>query len=368
MPIDSPPPSWTFAEQASTYRFWGLLGALVSVFLGVVMLQQSIVLSARESDAIPFGTSAIVYSASSVSGSLMGLALGLLVVRWRTVLALILLAVVGGGMTALLALPAEDIGLSRVFAARFLGYVVQYAFVISVPAVLADGRGGRIAFASAFGVLTALQVPLFPVVLSMASDLLRQWGALGGVLAGAAGLGVATLLLLPVRRDLFTVAPGARHVSLVPQHREPALVVGLAALPWLAAIGFALATGTGPVSMASAALALKVAGVAAALGAIAMTYWLYRVHGEVAAICPSRQLLTPRVAALTSLLVPLAVPIQLLTLGSVLREGAARSGAPLADSQRWLSLWSVLLPPIAMGMVQAQLNQMSARHEASQAK
>jgi hypothetical protein len=107
-----------------------------------------------------------------------------------------------------------------------------------------------------------------------------------------------------------------------------------------------------PVMLALALLLFSVA--VAAL--VYMAVWVYRIHGELAGAAPSQRLLTPLAAVPVAFLVPLGLSVLLLTLADLLNDRARDIGNRRAISTGWLAVWSVLLPPIAIAMIQSAAN------------
>ena len=140
---------------------------------------------------------------------------------------------------------------------------------------------------------------------------------------------LTVVVLIPVRGELFSIDPPERGRSLVPVKREPV-----------------------------------VAALLSCFVPFYLVYWIYRIHGEEAYVRPSRQLLSPRAAAWISV-IPLVgaflFPIMLSTLADHHNEVAEASGIPRVQRPWAVFLWSVLFSPVAVGLVQAKLNELVAR-------
>ncbi|MBB4479228.1 putative membrane protein [Rhizobium etli] len=169
-------------------------------------------------------------------------------------------------------------------------------------------------------------------------------------------------MLVPAGNLAFDDAPRPRHKPLAPRQRSPLLVAVILITPpiliLLAAVGIRLfqATDAG-VSDSSIALLLTLLVFAIALAAfIYLAYWVYRIHGELAGAAPSQRLLTPLAAMLIAIIVPLGLPVLVMTLGDILNERARDRGRGNAVSIAWLGIWSFFVPPVAIAMIQNAAN------------
>ncbi|WP_019998831.1 hypothetical protein [Aureimonas ureilytica] len=64
----------------------------------------------------------------------------------------------------------------------------------------------------------------------------------------------------------------------------------------------------------------------------------------------------PNAAVPIALLVPFGMPVLLVTIGDLLNDRARENGKGQVISIAWLVGWTVLLPPIAIAMVQSAAN------------
>jgi MFS family permease len=315
-------PSWTWADQLSTYRFWGLLIFYVlSVFVVNYLLNilQLIVfdrIGASEAQkGLLIGVRAI--------GSLFGFYLAWAATRWRAVPLLIIFGLLELAGVAMIFLPGTTIAINLVGSA-VLGMGVG-ALTLTVPALIAGGRGGAEMFLVSFGIVsamstlggTALAGALAGMLLPLKSDVHAL------ILVGIP-IVIGVLFLLPVKRELFNEPPPPRGYALTPTHRNPVAVGLLCLVPfyWL--------------------------------------YWFYRAHGEVASLAPSRGLLSPRGAVLGAIFVPLLYLVTMTTLIEALNKGAAQQGKPPLRSPWVVFLWGFLLLPVGTALIQSAVNQRMA--------
>jgi hypothetical protein len=83
---------------------------------------------------------------------------------------------------------------------------------------------------------------------------------------------------------------------------------------------------------------------------------MYCIHGELAGAAPSQQLLTPLAGMLIAIMVPLGLPILVLTLGDLINDRARDKGQGQLLSIAWLAICSFFIPPIAIAMIQNAAN------------
>lgn len=316
-------PVWTWADQISTYRFWGLLifYFLSTISLGVLSNNLGIFL--RNELGMNYSLISLGFLATGV-GVVFGFYLAWATARYKTKILLITAGIIQ--LTGVLLIAAPESAAVPIFlrmAGAFLLGLGFGAISLAVPSILAGGRGGAEAFALAFGVMYILTEIGQLEATMIFSQLWGQFGysALGTVTAAQLILGL--LLLLPVHSSFFGVMPPQRGYSLPPTHREPILVAIGCILPfyWL--------------------------------------YWLYRAHGEVASLAPyapSRTILSPRASIWASILVPLIDPILVTSLADALNKHAFEMDRPAYRRSWAVFLLSLLFYPAAMALVQSTMN------------
>jgi len=316
--------SWTWADQISTYRFWGLLIFYLLSAVSVTILSTFLAIFLKEEAGMKYTKVGILFVLMGIGG-LFGFYLAWATTRWKTVPMLIvagLLQLMGGLLITIPGLAAVVI-LSGIGAFTFgLGAGV---ITLTIPSVIAGGRGGGEAFVITFGIifiLTRIEEMFAPTSMGALWD--RYGSSLLGVTIGIC-LFLGLLFLLPVKHSLFNEAPPPRGYPLTPTYRDPLIVFLSCLIPfyWL--------------------------------------YWLYRAHGEVTALAPSRSILSPRAAVLASVFAPVFVyPITLTKLNDALNSHATELGqAPYRAS--WVIFWcACLLNPLGMALVQSSMNRVMA--------
>jgi len=362
VPMQTEPVSarWTLADLASTWRFWSLIGVLIAAAYGVMVFRSAW-------PSLTYGNEKYLVRELIpyfwYGGNCFGILLGIVLAQAKSTKGLAAMAAVcmSSYVIAWLVLPEMSVGFALYLA--FLGQLVRWALAFAITVNLAAAMSDRFAFAGAFAVLTAFQV-------------MNDWGTSVAAsytfhtqvdhdlwaLYGAGGMATVLLLLASTRGRLFDEAPAPRHRPLNPTFREGVTVLIISALPWASFGGVTWLTALVTMSGEAIMYWMTAVSVAFVVSLAATAYWVYRIHGEVAYIHQSSKLFTPRAALLFFLLVPLATPILMFTLGVVLREARALRPSSSPRSMGWFNAWCVVFPPVAMGMVQDQMNELAGVH------
>ncbi|MBH1893788.1 hypothetical protein I5T97_18260 [Serratia marcescens] len=350
-------PTWSFADLASTYRFWALIISTVAVAFGGMIFRQILSLQIQQSQLPMSGQSIYIYCL--IIGHLASIPLGLLLARSKTVGGLLTALVVCALSYAIIAVYNNAPRWEYIYVVTFTSIAVVYAVPFAVLVYISGSAAGRMAFASALAIVMtwAEMNSLFSSMLALM--IMDKYGIMRGSLVSLATLGIAILFLLPIRGTLFAAAPPLRHRPLSPRIRSGATVAVVTALPWIAASVLTWLLSTRPLPMDIQGWCI-IAGITIAVGLIATTYWLCRLYGETASLHRSPKLFTPRATLLMILLVPMAIPILLLCLGNVLREAESVWGYQPRSSW-WFNICSVAFPPIALAIAQERLNDLASR-------
>ncbi|PDS33520.1 hypothetical protein [Rhizobium phaseoli] len=352
---------WTLADFLSTYRYWAVFLSSLLIAVGGQGLSTvfPVIAQMTGSSAQTIG----IFYFGSTLGWVVGAFLAFIVAGRHGRSALISPILVCA-IVAVAVLPAPDLWGSPSFL-LFFGLVfgaVRAVFPLASAIFLVGGRPGKIDFGCALTLMsTTILVSAFaPVGASWLYEL--DLGAVPVVSAFLACLLLAVIVLVPAGNLAFDDAPRPRHKPLAPRQRSPLLVAVILITPpiliLLAAIGFRLfqandvGVGDSPI-----ALLLTLLIFAIALAAfIYLAYWVYRIHGELAGAAPSQRLLTPLAAMVIAILVPLGLPVLLMTLGDLLNDRARDRGEGNVVSIAWLGIWSFILPPVAIAMIQNAAN------------
>lgn len=310
-------PSWTWADQVLTYRFWGL--ALFYIFsmagVGLISSYLAYFLSNKSGAATTEISQVYVFQ---FAGNFMGFLLGWAAARWNGKHILLAAGLVQLLSVILLLQPTISYAV-RLGSAWLFGFGTG-AVVLGVPALLAGGRGGAQAFAGAFGLVTLLShLEAQSTNLGMGS-FINQLGLDSLVYGPAFLIGVGLIFLLLVDPVLFNVNPSVRLYQWPISRRDP-LATGLLSLlfPFF-------------------------------------WYYMYRFHGEAGSLIPSPRLLSPGGAFWACLFFPFFAPLMLMNLVEHLNELGAAYGRPALATPWVVFIWGIFLPPVAVGMVQSAIN------------
>ncbi|MBE1506609.1 hypothetical protein [Rhizobium viscosum] len=353
---------WTLADFLSTYRYWALFFSSLLLAFGGQGLSTVFPLMSSESGS-SVQTVAIFYLGSN-AGWVIGAFLAFVVASRHGRPALIAPLVACALVTSIFIL-APALWDAPVFL-FFFGLPIGAAravFPLAIAIFLVGGRPGRIDFGCALTLIstTILTSTFAPVA---ASWLYQAFpGGLAVAIGFLACLVLAILLLLPARSLAFDDRPSERHRPIAPQKRSPLWVAVILAAPLVLIVLLSLGVygfqgeNTGASIYSEVALLLAFAVLAIALAAfLYFAWWCYRIHGELAGAAPSQRLLTPIAGVLIAILVPLGLPVLLLTLADLLNDRGRESGKGRLVSIAWLAFWSFLFPPVAIALVQDAAN------------
>lgn len=202
------------------------------------------------------------------------------------------------------------------------------AIWLIIPSILAGGRGSSEMFVVSFG-LIGLANSFVSYLSGLSMGLMYSYSRSSsstGIIIILIGLVVFAifaiaflipLLVLPNWRELFNGNPPPRGYALPSLQHDPIAAALLCLIPFYS------------------------------------LYWIYRAHGEVAAVAPSRSILSPHASLLVTFFFPLMFPIVMVSLVDVLN---ARISAPRRSP--WaVGIWAFFVLPVAVWLVQEKLNQ-----------
>ena len=319
----SPPEPWSWADQVSTYRFWGLFAFyLMSVAAAGSLFGFGIfwVIYGTTSSATALGAAGFVMRFAKILGFLLALAWVLAHVQpKRALFVFASLQLIGAALIAVAAVFGDWLYyLAAFFFGAGLGGVL-----LGVPAVIAGGRGGVETFVLVIGTIAisetfvaSMSILTFSVINSP------------GVLATATGAVIllGLLFLIPVNRVFFSEPPPSRVRSFPPTRRNP-ITVGLLSLVPL-------------------------------YNVYHIPRWLYMVHGEAAHLSPSSALLSPKAAAWGAF-VPFLPLISIASLIGCLNFRASQLGRGPYRSPLAIFLWTFFLLPVGIALTQSAINRLA---------
>ena len=321
------PASWTWADLISTYSFWALLVLYLLSAVSTAMLNSYLPLFLVNRVGVQISASGMLFGLMSM-GSLAGFYVAWLAARWKTIPMLIiagLLQLLGGLLITVPALASTTISL---WLGSFLLGLGSGAIMLAIPAVISGGRGGAEVFVISFGIVLALTRIGQLYAPALMGRFLTLYGYISLPVMMVICFLMEVLLLLGVKSSVFNAAPPQRGHPLPPTRRSPLNTALLCLIPfyWL--------------------------------------YWLYRAHGEVTSMAPSRSILSPRAAVLAGIFIPFLIhPIILISLNDALNQQAVK---PYRAS--WvIFLLSVVCLPAAIALIQSSMNEVMAGGDALQA-
>ncbi|MFT2797800.1 MULTISPECIES: MFS transporter [Serratia] len=316
---------WTWADLHSSYRFWGLVFYFVFIASSQYILSIYSALYMKQSSGLSYSTIGVAFSFQQ-AGFLFGVILAWIASRMKSYYLLYLFSAFYLLGIALFCFNVENV--VALMAGEMLIGLGIGAIILIIPAFIAGAVGSTETYVLAFGLMATLKLlnnlsiaPLAGWVFDM-DLLLGNPTYFFAVLATPAIIG--TLLLMPMKPQLFNVAPPVRQAApLAPTYREPGITFLLYFVPFY------------------------------------NIYWLVKIHAEIRNYSQSATLLTPRGAGWSAFVVPIVTPAIFSTLNDTLRA-IIESHGQQARYKTWLIiLFAFLLPPVSAALIQSQMNEIS---------
>ena len=322
---------WTWADQISTYRFWGLLFFTIFLLVPELWINMYLMIFLTDTVGISVPTAGIFFAVKSFS-IFIGIWLAWLTIRMKNHYLLYLYSfLVLAGLLLLYLVASSASGLSAkvffgIIASLFFGLTFG-ALILTVQAIISGGRGGSGMFVISYGLILCYILSddiSIPNRLTSIYELLDNARDIILFLLGFVIIG--TLLLIPVKAILFNGDPPKREFGLTPKYRNPWIVLLLCLVP-----GFNI---------------------------YYIIHLYYRYHGEVNTIYPSQNILSPRAAVwCTILLITLFLgPAMLSSLNTSLTDKLTAEGNQKFYKNRMVILWAFLCLPISFALIQSNLN------------
>jgi MFS family permease len=313
--------SWTWADQISSYRFWGLFLFFVFLLIPNVIISNAFSVF-RDELQITSEQIGRVFAIKSYA-SLYGFWLAWFMIRMKNHYLLYLFSTLTVmGLALIFLVPS----IATLYIGFFLIGLSFGAISLAIPAIISGGRGGSEMFIVSFGIITFINITMwnsgsifFGLISSSRTSLL----------VGLASAIIGSVLLIPVKPYLFNTDPPKREFSFTPRFRNPSDVALLCLIP-LYNIYFII-------------------------------YILYRYHGEINSINPTQKILSPRAAAWSFLLIPLISPVILSSLNSSITPRLTADNT-LQYNKTWLIiLWAFLFMPVSLALIQSNMNKIINR-------
>lgn len=322
-------PPWTWADQLSSWRFWGLLIAyilIIPVSNAAMSLSFTFLMDHDGIASAKIGNMGMVRWGAAA----YGFCLAWLIVRWRPAAGLAIMAF----LTAI-GLTLSFIPVTMALWVRYAGWVAigisTGTFALVVPAVVAGGKGGAEAFLVSFGAISSLGVALGMATFALFGAWVNARGMQHLVYVAVIPVTIGAIILLTLKAELFSGPPPVRGYGLSPKRRDPVSVALLFLVPFYG------------------------------------LYWMYRAHGEVAATAPSRALLSPRAALFGILFVPFLYLVAMASLVDALNARRKEIGQPRVHSPVAIFVWALFLPLVAAAKIQSDLNTLRVAQSAGEA-
>ena len=303
---------WTWADQISTYRFWGILAFYFFSLIGAGLYHIFLT-----TEFLPDMEHFPIYSGILRIGSILCIYPAWIAARYNAKAMLLAAGIMQSAGIIVATVPALSGGGILLMPGAFLLGLGSGTIGLLVPVILADGRGGAKVFAISFGSMIVFS-RIGETCSLIAGGFVYRIIAPEIIIISSVVLGL--FFLIPVKAALFKGAPPQRGYSLLPRFRNPALAALACLIPFYS------------------------------------LYWLYRIHGEVASIVPSRNLLSPRASVLICIFVPFLIPMILTSLSDILINRAEECGRPQNRKALKIFLCSLFCVPIGMALVQSMLN------------
>jgi MFS family permease len=321
--------SWTWADQISSYKFWGIFLFFIFLLIPNIIMNYSFSIF-RENygmSSTQIGT-AMAFKTFAGFG---GLWLAWFMVRMKNHYLLFLYAgliIIG---FILILLMQSNVTLSICLLLTGLGFG---AIALAVPTIISGGKGGSEMFVVSFGLITFFELVAWSSFSGLFGTLFEFMNNPNGyIIIGLVSSVIGVILLLPVKSELFHTPPPERKKMLTPVHREPATVALLCLVPFY--------------------------------NIYYVLYISYRLHGEVNQMNPTQTILSPRAAVWSSIFLPILSPIILSSLNTNVSLKLKENNASGFYKTWIIILWSFIFTPISYALIQSNMNQLIQNHSAS---
>ena len=312
---------WTWADQISTYRFWGIFLFFIFLLLPNVFINYSYSIFTQELNlsASEVGTAVAVRSLAGFGG--FWLAWFLIRLKNHYLLYLYSAFIITGLLLVYFILTSVSISIG--FFLIGLGFG---AVTLAIPAIIAGGRGSSEMFVVSFGLITFYELAVWSSFSNLYGWFFTNSGFRTWILIALIAACIGTILLIPVKATLFNSTPPKREFSLTPRFREPVVVALLCLIP------------------------------------LFNIYYIirlsYRYHGEVHSINPTPDILSPRAAAWCTILLSILMPVMTSSLNRSLICKLSEGGKSSFYRNWAVILWSILFLPISFALIQSNMNKL----------
>ena len=315
--------TWTWADMISTYRFWGI--ALFYILLCFTYLLVNMLDFPNRGASLELNEMRFNPTMQKIT-ALIGFFIGWLMIYKKKRSPLFLYS----SITFIgLILVCFDQSLVVFNIGEILVAIGFGAVFLTIPAIISAGRGDNETFYVCFGITLLLYVCLSSSKTFLGGQILKNIRDSNQtlILLGFVSTLIGTILLLPVKPDLFYGSPPIREFSFLPKQRNPVTIAFSCLIPFY------------------------------------FIYVSYRYHGEVNSVSPCRELLSPRAATCFILFLPFLFPVIANSLNRSLLSQTPDNSLSKFHKLSSILFWSFLWPPISMALIQSNMNKLITKHE-----
>lgn len=314
---------WTWADQLSTYRFWGLLAYFLFSVVATDYLFGTFATLTSAQAGVPVAQIGSTLLSLEI-GKLLGFYLAWATARWKTVSMLLLLSALKLIGVALVFGSSTESAPAFHSVGAFLVGIGSGAVVLAIPAIITSGRGGTETFVLAFGTMSVISG--FTGSLSIGLGGILYASDISPLVLIITPIFLGSLVLLPVKRTFFEEAPPLRTSNAKPRYRNPVLELLLCLIP------------------------------------LYVLLWIYRAYREVLTITSSSILLSP-IGAVGVSLIPFLFPVVMIKLMESLNHyHFEQPRSFFLRSPFLIFLLCILFFPLAIALIQSAINDSTAKH------
>lgn len=322
--------SWTWADQISSYKFWGIVLFFIFLLLpNVIITDSTYVLKAiLKEEYCRMAEYLFIVGVCYTFGHFGGFWLAWFMIRMKNHYLLYLfsgLTIIG--LLLLLLIPT----IISLLVGYFLIGLSFGAITLAIPSIISSGNGGGKMFVVSFGVITLFNILIwnsYGVISFIFLSLTNPQNHI--IIIGLVSALIGTILLLPIKAELFNIPPPVRGKTLTPIRRKPVTVALLFLIP-LYNIYYIL-------------------------------HLSYRLHGEVNQINPTQSILSPKAAVWCTLFLPALLPIIASSLNTNLIIKIKENNIQRFHKTWVIILWTFIFLPISYALIQSNLNQLTQNY------
>lgn len=317
---------WTWADQVSTYRFWGLVLFYLYNLSSYLIFSMTYFRRAENIGLEP-SLMATLFSTFQILG-LIGLLIGWIIVKFGNVKSIIIFAIIQIIGIWLLVLAENPI--LKIIGAGLWGLGYSPIFIV-IPSSIAGGKAGMSTFAGLYFIILLserIQDLTFGAEIGYLHYFFSNVQPIVYSLFLSIPIIIGIIFMIPVKSILFEEEPKDRIKLLDLSSHNVFVVFLLNIIPFY------------------------------------FVYFMYRIHGEVANFSQSRKLLSKNGALWISLLFTITLPIITTTLYDILEDYSRENNIKI--HKKWLILlFTILFFPIAGALIQSDLNKLISQKVSS---